>query len=199
MVDGETAGTYLHDESHLFTVVAAAGDRVYIARMDGLLNENLFLAIMASMRLDPGSATTSVGPTAAPSALSDAAFLAARNQICRDATAEYGPLKDRFVGVFDGSITSQQRQTWVAALEQFVSGYSLMIDKLAALGPPAALAEEHAADIQDFRDQAALIRTSLDKLRSGDDAAAGAADAATNDVNARILAYENHHGFVYCP
>lgn len=35
---------------------ATKGDRVYVIQMDGLVNENLFLAVLASMHLDPGSA-----------------------------------------------------------------------------------------------------------------------------------------------
>ena len=56
MVDGESVGTYVHDESRLFMATATKGDRVYVIQMDGLLNENLFLEILASMRLDPASA-----------------------------------------------------------------------------------------------------------------------------------------------
>jgi hypothetical protein len=57
MVDGDSAGTYAHDESRLFIATAASGDRVYAILMDGDLNEDLFLAILRSMRLDPGAAT----------------------------------------------------------------------------------------------------------------------------------------------
>jgi hypothetical protein len=56
MVDGESVGRYVHDESRLFMATATKGDRVYVVQMDGLLNENLFLAILASMNLDPASA-----------------------------------------------------------------------------------------------------------------------------------------------
>jgi hypothetical protein len=56
MVDGESVGTYVHDESRLFRAITTAGGRAYVIQMDGDLNENLFLAILASMRLDPASA-----------------------------------------------------------------------------------------------------------------------------------------------
>ncbi len=46
----------MHDESRLFVATATAGDRVYAIVMDGDLNEDLFLAILASMHLDPASA-----------------------------------------------------------------------------------------------------------------------------------------------
>ncbi len=46
------------DESRLFVATALSGDRVYVIEMDGALNENLFLAVLASMHLDPASATS---------------------------------------------------------------------------------------------------------------------------------------------
>ncbi len=56
MVDGDSAGTYLHDESRLFVATATQGDRAYAITMDGDLDEDLFVAILASMQLDPASA-----------------------------------------------------------------------------------------------------------------------------------------------
>lgn len=57
MVDGESVGTYVNADSRMFMATATKGDRVYVIQMDGLLNENLFLAILASMTLDPGAAS----------------------------------------------------------------------------------------------------------------------------------------------
>jgi len=57
MVDGDSAGTYVRGESRLFVVTAASGNRAYSILMDGDLNEDLFLAVLKSMRLDPAAAT----------------------------------------------------------------------------------------------------------------------------------------------
>ena len=57
MVDGEAVGRYVQDGSRLFMATATKDDRVYVIQMDGLLNENLFLAVLASMHLDPSAAT----------------------------------------------------------------------------------------------------------------------------------------------
>jgi len=149
-----------------------------------------------------GRADRGVGvpaPTPVPTPMSDAAYLAARNAICGDARAALDPLKLRFVDVFDGSLTEEQRQTWLAALVEFRQGYDTMIAKLAALAPPSALAEEHALDVRDFRDESALIGTIVAKLQSQELAAAHVADASTDPISRRIEDWETLHGFAHCP
>jgi len=80
MVDGESVGTYGHSESRQFLATATAGDRVYVIQMDGDLNENLFLEVLASMRLDPTSATSTARAAGSASVpVLDAAFTSPRH------------------------------------------------------------------------------------------------------------------------
>jgi hypothetical protein len=145
----------------------------------------------------PGPSLT-VSPSPSPSPMSDAAFLAARNAICTDAAATLNPIKSRF-GAFDASLTDSKRDTWAAALTEFHDGYDTMIARLAALPAPSAIAADHAKDVQDLRDQAALIATVATKLQARDDAAAQVADASSDPIGRRVVAWENLHGFVNCP
>jgi hypothetical protein len=55
-VDGDTAGTFPQNDRRLFVATAVKGGRAYEIRLEGNAEESLFLAILASMQLDPASA-----------------------------------------------------------------------------------------------------------------------------------------------
>jgi len=174
-----------------FVVVAAV---VVLAALAGMG------AIAAGSRAPDRPAPAPV-PTASPSPspMTFQAFAAARDAICRDAGASLNPLKPRFVGIFNDTLTEAQRTDWIAALEQYSTGNQSMIDNLAALVPPAELAAEQATDLRDLRAEEDQIRIVIDDLRNRHLPEAGAADAATNPIGARVTSWESQHAFVNCP
>jgi hypothetical protein len=134
-----------------------------------------------------------------PSPMTFQAFAAARNAICVEAGASLNPLKPRFVGIFNDTLTEAQRTDWIAALEQYSIGNQSMIDRLAALPAPTELAAEQATDLGDLQAEEDQIRIVIDDLRSRHYPEAAAADAATNPMGARVLSWEAQHAFAHCP
>ncbi len=144
-----------------------------------------------------------VQATAEPSRTPDpaimGAFRTARDSVCIAAAAEADPLKERFVGIFDGSITPAQRDDWVTALEAFASIQGDAIEEIAALAPPAEIASANADNITIFRDMNARILLIATHLRAGADASAREVDNSTNHLNDLISDYEVRNGLVRCP
>jgi hypothetical protein len=62
-VNGDSAAQFPQPDSRLFLATAVSGGRAYEIRLEGPAERDLFLAILASMRLDPAAA---VEGTAAP-------------------------------------------------------------------------------------------------------------------------------------
>lgn len=58
-VDGDTAATFPANDHRLFAATAVKDGRAYEIRLDGNAEESLFLAIVASMQLDPTAAIES--------------------------------------------------------------------------------------------------------------------------------------------
>ncbi len=56
VVDGDTAGDYPQQGTRLFLATAVVGGRAYEIRLDGPAEHDLFMALLASMRLDPAAA-----------------------------------------------------------------------------------------------------------------------------------------------
>ena len=154
---------------------------------------------------DPGLPGVGVQPTVSPSpspsatAMTVEAYVAARNAICDQAVSDTDPLRPRFLGVFDGSLSDSQRADWVAALEAFIARGAVTIEELDRLEPPAALAEGDAEIVQAYRDQLENVQAVLDGLRDGRDADAYAADMASEPVNDRITRWERQHVLHHCP
>jgi len=149
------------------------------------------------------SVTATVPATAEPSGTPDpsnmAAFRTARDFICTHAAVEADPLKERFVGIFDGSLTQAQRDDWIAALESFAAIQGDAIDEIAALTPPAEIVDANAENITVFRDMNARILAIAAHLRAGDDASALEVDTSTNHLNDLISDFEVRNGLVRCP
>ena len=155
-------------------------------------------SVLLSLRPGPSNIGTP-GASPSPSPMSAEAYTTARDRLCRDASTALDPLKARFVGIWDGSLTDAQRQDWIAALETFNAGYDRLIADLDALHPPGDWAQGHADDVRDFRFQRAQIDLVISDLRSHRDADAHVADAATDPVSIRIQRFEAQHALVNCP
>jgi hypothetical protein len=145
------------------------------------------------------SVTTPVSPSPAPSPMSDADYHTVRNQICADASAQLNPLKLRFVGTFDVTLSETARNDWLDALDHFSIGYDAMIARLDALRPPVTLAAGHAQDMSDFRSLATLIRSVTSELRANQYAAAKADDLRANPIGDGIAAWEAEQHLTHCP
>jgi hypothetical protein len=154
---------------------------------------------------DPDLPGVGAQPTSAPSpspstaAMTLEAYVAARNAICDQAVKDTDPYKQRYVGVFDGTLNDVDREDWVAALDATVARYLLMIDDLAALEPPAVLADDDSDIVEAFRQQAVRIQAVADALREKRDADALAADTATEPTGDRIASWERQHVLHNCP
>ncbi len=57
IVNGETAGAFPQNDSRLFLATTVTGGRAYEIRLEGTAERTLFLAILASMELDPAAAS----------------------------------------------------------------------------------------------------------------------------------------------
>ena len=146
-----------------------------------------------------GAPPATASPSPSPSPMSVVAFTAAHNSICSDAAAALNPVKDRFVGVFDASLTEAQRTDWAAALGEFSTGYTSMIGKLTALRPPPELAADHQGDLDDLRAIVPLVDDTAAKLRAGDLVGAQMYDGLTSPYGQRVFDREQRHGFEHCP
>jgi hypothetical protein len=143
------------------------------------------------------SPTVSASPS--PSVSSVEAYVAARNAICDSAVRDTDPYKERYVGVFDGSLSDADRADWVAALDASHARFVLMIEQLDALEPPAVLAADDADIVEAYRQQVVLVKQVADRLRDHRDADAAAADLATEPLGDRIGNWEREHVLHNCP
>jgi hypothetical protein len=152
--------------------------------------------VLAVIGAQPASAPS---PSPYTAAMTLEAYVAARNAICDQAVKDTDPYKQRYVGVFDGTLNDVDREDWVAALDATVARYLLMIDDLAALEPPAVLADDDSDIVEAFRQQAVRIQAVADALREKRDADALAADTATEPTGDRIASWERQHVLHNCP
>lgn len=142
-------------------------------------------------------------PTSAPSPvatpMSVGAYTTAYNAICDEADADTDPLRPRFVGVFDGSISEGQRAGWAGALQQFHDRTLAAADELGALSPPPELADGHYRNVQALRDELDFVQDIAQGLRDHRDSEALAADTATVPLGHQIFDWENEHALHHCP
>lgn len=128
-------------------------------------------------------------------------------KICTAARSTVDPLKARFVQRFDETLTDEERADWVDALESNALQCDSMIHELDALPPPSSLLAEHQANVQQFRDQAILIRSVARLLREVPlDAAAhrelqpaAGVDRTMDDLGQQISHWEKARGLSPCP
>ena len=146
------------------------------------------------------SAAAIPSPTAAPSsAVTVESYRAARNDVCRAAGQELNPLKPRFLGVWDGSITPAQRADWVAGLRQFANGYDDMTTRLSEIDAPSDIARDHAINIGQLRSETSLIRAIASYLEANQDAQAQGVDQSTDPISQAAASWERSLGLVLCP
>ena len=157
----------------------------------------------------PG-ATASPSPTASADAnAAISAYVAARDAVCTTYAAQLSPLRLRFVGVFDATLTTAQWTDWLAALQQFVAGYDGMLAALNALTPPPSLVAGHAANLQQIRDMSSLVSSVITELQAGAPDAqhtnlshlqrAAGIDASTDPIARANEQWENSLALVHCP
>jgi hypothetical protein len=146
-----------------------------------------------------GTEIPSASPTATDTATSVGDYRAARDAICHASGLALNPLKLRFLGAFDGSLSDAQLNDWTAALDQFSAGYDQLTAQLSALQPPPALALKHALNVLDIEEQNILIRRVAVELRYKDWTGASTDDAATNPIGARTVAFESQNTLEPCP
>ena len=148
-----------------------------------------------------GSASPTPAPPGSPSPVAPtvAEFKMARDAICTAAAAQLDPLKERFVGVYEPSITATERADAIAALEQFAQGYEVMITDLEGLTAPAHLVVGQVTNVTQFRSMLISIEAIIQYLREGDDDAARGVDETTDALNVEILGWEAEYNFQSCP
>jgi hypothetical protein len=155
-----------------------------------------------------GRTTAAVGDTPRPAPTAGASASAAptlesyrqaRNVICNAASARLNPLKSRFLGIWNGSITPAQRADWVAGLTTFTHGYEQLATDLDGLAPPPDLAAGHAANVSGLRDLTSLIQSVAADLAAGKDAQAQGVDQAINPLGARGATWETSLNLAPCP
>jgi hypothetical protein len=144
----------------------------------------------------PTPVTTST-PTLSPHTFES--YATARNDVCRGAAEQLNPLKPRFLGIWDGSITPAQRADWVAGLRQFASGYDDMLARLDQLNPPSDTAKDHAINLGQFRAETSMIRAVASDLEANLDAQAQGVDQATDPISSSIASWEQRMGLSPCP
>jgi hypothetical protein len=137
-------------------------------------------------------ATTSPGVTALD-------YIAARNKVCKAATARAEPVKARYEPLYDNAATAAQKDDAIAGVRDFVTLASQFTDELAALDTPPELVAEHAANVANYRDILILIRRSLALHDEGKTAEALAVDFATDGIARQMEAFESRHGLTPCP
>jgi hypothetical protein len=150
--------------------------------------------------LSPSAAPSiaeSVGPS--PSTMSIGEYRAARNSICSASSGVLEPLKLRFLGTFDNSLTDAQVADWASGLDEFVTGYDALISQLSALQPPPELALAHSLNVLDLEEQRVLIRRVALELRYRQWSAARTDDAATDPISRRLFGFESQNAFSNCP
>jgi len=145
------------------------------------------------------SPSPSASPSPTPTPMTLAAFTAARNAVCSHAAGALNPLKPRFLGIFNDTLTDAQRTDWIAALEQYSAGNQSMIDALVALPAPAELAADNATALRDLQDEEDQIRVVISALKNRQYEEARVADAATDPMGIRISRWETQHALTNCP
>ena len=154
-----------------------------------------------------GRATAPAGPgsppTASPSPSAGQATLegyrAAYNAICTRYAAQLNPLKDSFNGLYDESLSDEERAMRASVLAGYVTTSEAMADELGALVPPADLATEHQAMVQETRVVNGMIHDILDKLEAGDLVGAQSIDASTNSHSRVVEMFEGRYELRHCP
>lgn len=155
-----------------------------------------------------GRATVPSGVGSAPSPLptetaaptdDTAAYRNARDEICTRYVAATDPLRPKYDGLYDTTITDAERGKRILALDQFVSQYDAMREELSKLDAPAAIAEEHAANLALYDAQAGMIHAVVTRLYAGDLAGAESIDLATDPISRKIETFETRNVLTHCP
>ena len=141
--------------------------------------------------------TVAAVPTASASAAFDA-YRLARNAICSTAFAEADPLKSRF-RTYDETVTQDQRDDWVAAIEAFAAIQLAAVEDLDRLVAPPNLAAGHAANVANLREMNTRVWSIAADLKAGRNTAAKATDEAADLLNGPILQFERLNGLDNCP
>jgi hypothetical protein len=170
----------------------------------------LLLAALGAGAVAVGSRPSTTTPTPAPTApaavqastspgVTALGYIAARDKVCKAATARAEPVKARVGPLYDNAATPAQKADAIAAVRDFVTLASQFTDELAALDAPPELVAEHAANVANYRDILILIRRSLALHDAGKTADALAVDLATDGIAKQVGAFEGRHGLAPCP
>jgi hypothetical protein len=158
-------------------------------------------ALLLRPTSQPNIGGPSSAPTIAPSPVpspTDAlaalqAYRAARNAICLPASQQLLTLN----AAGDAATTPAEHANVIA---QIIVLGTTWTDQLAALNPPPALADEHAADVIRHRDSLALLAQIEDLLRRGKTAEANAVDQALGAaLSSQEEAFQQKYSLADCP
>ncbi len=170
----------------------------------------LLLAALGAGAIAVGSRPSTTTPTPAPTVpaaveastspgVTALGYIAARDKVCKAATARAEPVKARYEPLYDNEATAAQKDDAIAGVRDFVTLASQFTDELAALEAPPELVAEHAANVANYRDILILIRRSLALHDEGKTEEALAVDLATNGIARQMEAFEGRHGLTPCP
>ncbi len=145
--------------------------------------------------------STPVPATASPASPEQeiARYRLERNLICAAALLEKDPLIERYDRVYAPDATDAERRDGIGALESFVELADRVSEDLAALDPPAVIADGHAAYLSQYRDMTSLIRHVVELLRAGRIEEASAVDRAIDVLNPDLEGFERANQLTACP
>ena len=128
-----------------------------------------------------------------------AAYVAARDDLCRSYSVTMEPLKARVSYLYDPAATEKGRDDAVDALRKITGVVNDMVADLLALDPPDDMRTAHVMDAARYDDIRILLLRELSLLNLGDTASAQAVDEATDAISAQINAFEVEYGLTGCP
>lgn len=126
-------------------------------------------------------------------------YRAERDEICARYVAATDPLRPQFADLYDPAETPAERAPKIAAIDAFADQYDLMVNELADLSAPPAIAGEHAATVARYDDVAGLIHGIVERLNAGDMAGAESLDLGTDPIAIEIEQFETNYDLVGCP
>ena len=146
--------------------------------------------------------SASAAPSATPDATAQlAAYRQARDAICEEFWTVRNAFEATVAGVkwYDPTVSAADRAPAIDALEQYGVENRAVVDQIAALDAPEAVAADAAVAAARGRDTSALIQQVVDLLRAGDLVGAEAVDNATAPLSAGIEDFERQYALRPCP
>lgn len=146
----------------------------------------------------PTPGVSSSSPTPAATAASIAEYRLARNRICAAAQPTKDAVVERYARVYESDVSDAERADGIAAMREFIQLADDVTDDLAALEPPAEIADAHVANVTRLRGMAALLRHVVRLLEAGDVDDALAVDLSTDALLADEEAFERLNQLTPC-